>query len=147
MQSDSDRTLPTSHLKLHIRTHAYTHTSIHMYMFLSISISVSVYLSIGPICLCMCVYISFCYFIIILINFRCLYNRYLYIFQGLGDTHSYENPGILALAILFFRYHNYKADQYHKFHPDWSDDEVFEKARRWVIASLQVSRILLRLTS
>ncbi|XP_067686198.1 dual oxidase 2-like [Haliotis asinina] len=55
----------------------------------------------------------------------------------LGDTHVYENPGILSLGVLFFRYHNYRADHIRKYHPNLSSDEIFERSRRWVIASLQ----------
>ncbi|WAR05023.1 DUOX-like protein [Mya arenaria] len=54
----------------------------------------------------------------------------------LGDKHVQENPGILSLAVLFFRWHNAIVDEldsraHHGF------DETFDKARQMVIASLQ----------
>ncbi|ESO86842.1 hypothetical protein LOTGIDRAFT_235234 [Lottia gigantea] len=55
----------------------------------------------------------------------------------MGDTHIYENPGLLSLGLVFFRYHNYQADQIMLKNPQMSNNEVFERARRWVIATLQ----------
>ncbi|KAL4228920.1 NAD(P)H oxidase [Mactra antiquata] len=60
----------------------------------------------------------------------------MYTFWKVGDKHSQENPGLLSLSILFFRWHNYLVDtidrsQHHGF------DETFSRARQWVIASLQ----------
>ncbi|KAK7492719.1 hypothetical protein BaRGS_00016024, partial [Batillaria attramentaria] len=55
----------------------------------------------------------------------------------LGDTHAFENPWLLSLNLLFYRYHNYVADNLNKNHPDWPGDKIFEKARRWVISVLQ----------
>lgn len=56
----------------------------------------------------------------------------------LGDPRTNQNPGLLAFGILFHRWHNVLAERALKDHPDWSDEEVFLHARRWVIASLQV---------
>ena len=39
------------------------------------------------------------------------------------------------------RWHNVLAERALKDHPDWSDEEIFLYARRWVIASLQVSML------
>lgn len=57
----------------------------------------------------------------------------------LGDKHVQENPALLSLGVLFFRWHNYLVDKldsqkHHGF------DETFSRARQWVIASLQVCR-------
>ncbi|XP_052252760.1 dual oxidase 1-like isoform X3 [Dreissena polymorpha] len=54
----------------------------------------------------------------------------------LGDKHAQENPGILSLGVLFFRYHNKVVDRLDsRHHHDF--DETFARAREWVIATLQ----------
>ncbi|CAL1263202.1 unnamed protein product [Larinioides sclopetarius] len=55
----------------------------------------------------------------------------------LGDPRSNQNPALLAFGIVFFRWHNEVAKQIQEDHPDWSDEDIFQRARRWVIASLQ----------
>jgi len=55
----------------------------------------------------------------------------------LGDPRTNQNPMILTFAILFYRWHNVLAERIHRQHPDWSDEEIFQRARRLVIASLQ----------
>lgn len=56
----------------------------------------------------------------------------------LGDPRSNQNPALLAFSILWFRYHNILAKEIQDKNPDWPDEEVFQKARRYVIAILQV---------
>lgn len=55
----------------------------------------------------------------------------------LGDPRVNQNPAILAYGILMFRWHNVLAARVQAEYPDWSDDDVFQRARRLVIASLQ----------
>ncbi|KAI1304155.1 Dual oxidase [Halotydeus destructor] len=55
----------------------------------------------------------------------------------LGDPRTNQNPPILALGILMFRWHNTLADRVRVEFPDWSDEDIFQRARRLVIASLQ----------
>lgn len=55
----------------------------------------------------------------------------------LGDPRTNQNPVILALGILFYRWHNVLAERIYAEHRDWSDEEIFQRARRLVIASLQ----------
>ncbi|XP_063423293.1 dual oxidase-like isoform X1 [Mytilus trossulus] len=55
----------------------------------------------------------------------------------MGDNHVHENPAILSLGILFFRYHNYLATKLHREHTNWHYRKVFYNTRRNVIASLQ----------
>ncbi|XP_065202273.1 dual oxidase [Planococcus citri] len=55
----------------------------------------------------------------------------------LGDPRSNQNPALLAFGILWFRWHNVVAKRVQEKHPDWPDEEVFQKARRFVIATLQ----------
>ncbi|XP_046679008.1 dual oxidase isoform X1 [Homalodisca vitripennis] len=55
----------------------------------------------------------------------------------LGDPRSNQNPALLSFGILFFRWHNVMAGRVQRDHPDWNDEEVFQRARRIVIANLQ----------
>ncbi|XP_059617846.1 dual oxidase [Phlebotomus argentipes] len=55
----------------------------------------------------------------------------------LGDPRTNQNPGLLSFAILFFRWHNVLARRIKKQHPTWTDEDIFQRARRIVIASLQ----------
>lgn len=55
----------------------------------------------------------------------------------LGDQRTNQNPALLAFGILFFRWHNEQARRIQEQHPDWKDEEVFQKARRIVVAHLQ----------
>jgi dual oxidase len=55
----------------------------------------------------------------------------------LGDPRTNQNPALLSFAILFMRWHNVQAQEVKKSHPDWNDEEIFQRARRQVIASLQ----------
>jgi hypothetical protein len=56
----------------------------------------------------------------------------------LGDPRVNQNPAFLALGILFYRWHNLQAAKVQQQHPDWDDEDVFQGARRRVIATLQV---------
>lgn len=56
----------------------------------------------------------------------------------LGDPRSNQNPALLSFGILLFKWHNVLAERVQFDHPDWSDEEVFQKARRFVVATLQV---------
>lgn len=49
---------------------------------------------------------------------------------------------MVTFGILLLRWHNVVADRVHRQHPDWSDEQLFQRARRIVIASLQVSTIV-----
>lgn len=54
-----------------------------------------------------------------------------------GDIRINEQPTLACMHILFIREHNYQADRIADRHPDWSDEQVFQAARRIVIAELQ----------
>ena len=54
-----------------------------------------------------------------------------------GDSRVNVQPGIVALHALFLREHNRLADIYHAKDPAASDDLVFHRARRMVVAELQ----------
>lgn len=55
----------------------------------------------------------------------------------LGDPRVNQNPAFLALGIVFYRWHNVQAEMVKEEHPDWLDEDIFQAARRRVIASLQ----------
>ncbi|GFG29965.1 hypothetical protein Cfor_11750 [Coptotermes formosanus] len=55
----------------------------------------------------------------------------------LGDPRTNQNPALLTFGILFFRWHNVVAARVQAQHPDWPDEEVFQRARRFVVATLQ----------
>ncbi len=54
-----------------------------------------------------------------------------------GDVRANENPELMSLHVLFLREHNRIADEAARQHPDWTDEELYQYARRMVIAELQ----------
>lgn len=54
-----------------------------------------------------------------------------------GDVRANENPQLLAMHTLFVREHNRIAAQAAVRNPSWSDEQLFQHARRIVIAELQ----------
>jgi hypothetical protein len=54
-----------------------------------------------------------------------------------GDVRANENPELLAMQTLFVREHNRVAAEAANRHPDWTDEELYQFARRVVIAELQ----------
>ncbi|XP_061164792.1 dual oxidase 2-like [Saccostrea echinata] len=58
-------------------------------------------------------------------------------FFRLGNLRGFENPFLLTFGVLWFRWHNAIAMKLAKEHPDWHDEELFEAARRHVIAHHQ----------
>ncbi|XP_030587776.1 dual oxidase 1 [Archocentrus centrarchus] len=55
----------------------------------------------------------------------------------LGNAWANENVFTAAEGIIWFRYHNYIASKLHTDHPEWSDEELFQNARKTVVATLQ----------
>ncbi|KAK7592995.1 hypothetical protein V9T40_007747 [Parthenolecanium corni] len=55
----------------------------------------------------------------------------------LGDPRSNQNPALLAFSILWYRWHNIVAAAVQQEHTDWPDEEVFQRTRRIVVATLQ----------
>ncbi|KAL4660684.1 dual oxidase 1-like isoform X1 [Arapaima gigas] len=55
-----------------------------------------------------------------------------------GNARGNENVFTVAEVITWFRYHNYLASQLQQKYPSRSDEELFQNARKKVIATLQV---------
>lgn len=55
----------------------------------------------------------------------------------LGDPRTNQNPALLTFAIVLHRWHNVIANRVKNQHSDWTDEEIFQKARRIVVATLQ----------
>ncbi|KAM6960644.1 dual oxidase 2 [Aplochiton taeniatus] len=55
----------------------------------------------------------------------------------LGNAWANENAFTLAEGIIWFRYHNYIASQLHEKHREWSDEDLFQNARKTVVATFQ----------
>jgi peroxidase len=54
-----------------------------------------------------------------------------------GDIRVNENPQLMSIQTLFLREHNRLADQIASRNPAWSDEQVFQQARRLVIGEIQ----------
>lgn len=55
----------------------------------------------------------------------------------LGDPRTNQNPALLSFAILFYKYHNVLAQRIQANNPGWNDEDIFQRARRLLIASMQ----------
>ncbi|MCB0631262.1 MAG: peroxidase family protein [Saprospiraceae bacterium] len=54
-----------------------------------------------------------------------------------GDVRANENPFLTAIHTLFVREHNRLCDQLKAAHPDWTDEMLFQQARKLVGGLLQ----------
>ena len=54
-----------------------------------------------------------------------------------GDPRCNAAPEILALTTVFVREHNRRAGILKTANPSWSDDKLFQEARKWIIAHVQ----------
>ncbi|KAI7811828.1 dual oxidase 1 [Triplophysa rosa] len=54
-----------------------------------------------------------------------------------GNAWANENIFSVIEGIIWFRYHNHLASKLHEEHPSWSDEELFQAARKTVIATFQ----------
>ncbi len=55
-----------------------------------------------------------------------------------GDVRGNENVELTALQTLFVRNHNLIASELQKEHPDWSDEQLYQEARKLNIAQYQM---------
>uniref|UniRef100_A0A3B3ZTC3 NAD(P)H oxidase (H2O2-forming) n=1 Tax=Periophthalmus magnuspinnatus TaxID=409849 RepID=A0A3B3ZTC3_9GOBI len=54
-----------------------------------------------------------------------------------GEDPINTNMFTAAEGIIWFRYHNYVASKLHEEHPEWSDERLFQNARKTVVATFQ----------
>ena len=54
-----------------------------------------------------------------------------------GDVRANEQVGLTAFHSLFVREHNRLADEIKSEHPDWSDEQIYQHARRLVTGYMQ----------
>ncbi|XP_027725983.1 dual oxidase 2-like [Vombatus ursinus] len=54
-----------------------------------------------------------------------------------GAERGNQNPFLQAVGLLWFRYHNLWAQRLAQEHPTWGDEELFQHARKRVIATYQ----------
>lgn len=59
-------------------------------------------------------------------------------YPEMGNAWGNENVFTAAEGIIWFRYHNYLASKLREEHPQWSDEELFQNARKTVVATFQV---------
>lgn len=72
------------------------------------------------------------------LNRRIPYNLRPPLCPELGNAWANENVFTAAEGIIWFRYHNYMANKLHMKHPEWSDENLFQNARKTVVATFQV---------
>lgn len=54
-----------------------------------------------------------------------------------GDVRANEQPGLIAFHTLWVREHNFWCDSLAKLHPNWTDELLFQRARKIVGAEIQ----------
>ncbi|KAG7162792.1 Chorion peroxidase-like 6 [Homarus americanus] len=54
-----------------------------------------------------------------------------------GDSRVNEQPGLTAIHTVWMRQHNTVARQLRSINPQWSDEAVFQEARRIIVAQIQ----------
>uniref|UniRef100_A0AAV2L6E6 NAD(P)H oxidase (H2O2-forming) n=1 Tax=Knipowitschia caucasica TaxID=637954 RepID=A0AAV2L6E6_KNICA len=55
----------------------------------------------------------------------------------LGNAWANENMFTAAEGIIWFRFHNYVASRLQEEHPEWSDERLFQNARKTIVATFQ----------
>lgn len=54
-----------------------------------------------------------------------------------GDLRVIENPELGMYHLLFLREHNRYAAEFSRRNPDWTDEQIFQAARKWTVATYQ----------
>jgi hypothetical protein len=60
--------------------------------------------------------------------------------SAIGNPRGHENPFLLSFGILWFRWHNLIADQIAAENSSLTDEQIFNIARKRVIAQYQVKK-------
>ena len=55
-----------------------------------------------------------------------------------GDSRANEHIALMAMHVLFMREHNRLAELIEERNPDWSDEDIFQRARKIIAAQIQV---------
>lgn len=55
-----------------------------------------------------------------------------------GDVRANEQPGLTTLQTVFVREHNFQAARIAAAHASWNDEKIYQEARKFVIAEIQV---------
>eukprot|EP00118_Oscarella_pearsei_P006944 m.32550 g.32550 ORF g.32550 m.32550 type:complete len:1691 (+) comp31668_c0_seq3:179-5251(+) len=58
-------------------------------------------------------------------------------FFMLGNPRGNENPFLLTMGVIWFRLHNWFAEKLHEKNGSWHDEQLFNRARQWTIATHQ----------
>lgn len=54
-----------------------------------------------------------------------------------GDVRANENPALISIHTLWLREHNRWATQLAEAHPEWTDEQLYQKARKMVSGQIQ----------
>ena len=54
-----------------------------------------------------------------------------------GDSRANEHIALMGIQVLFMREHNRLAEGIHDRNPDWSDEDIYQRARKIVAAQIQ----------
>ncbi|XP_064643915.1 dual oxidase-like [Lineus longissimus] len=54
-----------------------------------------------------------------------------------GNPYSHENPALMSISLIWFRWHNLMADVIKMEDPNLDDEAIYRRARRWTIATMQ----------
>ena len=57
--------------------------------------------------------------------------------SSLGDSRVNEQPGLTAIHTYWMREHNRVASTLNQLHRSWSDEALYQEARRIVVAEMQ----------
>ena len=57
----------------------------------------------------------------------------------LGNPRGNENPFLLTMGVIWFRVHNWFAQELASVNPTWNDEQLFNRARQWTIATHQAN--------
>ncbi len=54
-----------------------------------------------------------------------------------GDVRANEHAGLTSMHTIWAREHNHVADKLASQNPEWSDEKIYQEARKWVVAEMQ----------